>query len=94
MPTKNHRGVTQYPKADARRLFVLLAAIDTLARPTIMTLSDYTGHNKGTVDRDVAKLNTQYGVQIVKAGAVFSIESWGSLLHRTQVLTFLPSSAR
>lgn len=81
----NAHGVPQYPKADARRLFVLLAAIDKLERPTLTSLADYTGHNKGTIDADVAKLIEQYGVAIVKTGPVYDIESWGEILKKNGV---------
>lgn len=87
--TKNEHGVTQYPKADARRLFVLLAAIDYLERPTLTTLSEFTGHNKGTIDADVAKLREQYGVMVEKQGPVYSVESWGDLLKKNAVKKFL-----
>ena len=87
--TKNEHGVPQYPKADARRLFVLLAAIDSLERATLTTLSNFTGHNKGTIDADIAKLNEQYGVSITKEDAVYRIESWGDLLKKNAVKKFL-----
>lgn len=79
----------QYPKADARRLFVLLASIDYLKRPTLTTLADFTGHNKGTIDADIAKLNEQYSVSITKEGAVYRVESWGDLLKKNAVKKFL-----
>ncbi|MDR6397921.1 hypothetical protein ACTOWA_00530 [Herbaspirillum seropedicae] len=87
--TKNEHGVVQYPKADARRLFVLLAAIDYLERPTLTSLSEFTGHNKGTIDADVAKLREQYGVMVEKDGPVYSVESWGDLLKKSAVKKFL-----
>lgn len=87
--TKNKHGVPQYPKADARRLFVLLAAVDYLERPTLTTLTDFTGHNKGTIDSDIAKLNEQFGVSIQKEDAVYRVESWGDLLKKGAVKKFL-----
>ena len=36
---KNHFGVPQYPENDARRLFVLLSAIDLLERPTVSAVA-------------------------------------------------------
>lgn len=89
MLPKNEHGVTQYPKGDARRLFVLLAAIDMLERPTISSLAAYTGHNKGTIPSDVEKLCEQFGVGIVKKDAVYSIQSWGDLLRKEVVSRFL-----
>ncbi|MGC0155242.1 hypothetical protein ACPRNU_22510 [Chromobacterium vaccinii] len=81
----NDHGVPQYPKGDARRLFVLLAAIDKLPRPTLTTLSAYTGHNKGTIDADVVKLVEQYGVEIERDGPVFVLRSWGDVLKQQGV---------
>lgn len=85
MTVTNAHGVPQYPKADARRLFVLLAAIDLLERPTLTSLAEFTGHNKGTIDADVAKLAEQYGVKIFKAGPVYGIEAWGDILRKSGV---------
>lgn len=81
----NEYGVPQYPKGDARRLFVVLAAIEHLERPTITTIAAFTGHNKGTIDADVAKLCDQYGMQIEREGAVFVIRSWGDVLKKSGV---------
>ena len=81
----NEHGVPQYPKGDARRLFVVLAAIDCLERPTITSIAAYTGHNKGTIDADVAKLRDQYGVEIDRDGAVFVLRSWGDVLKKAGV---------
>jgi hypothetical protein len=81
--------VEQFPKGDARRLFILLAAIDHMERPTLTSLSSYTGHNKGTIDADVARLS-QFGVSIVKIDAVYRVAEWGDLLVRESVLRFLP----
>jgi hypothetical protein len=82
MQETNDYGVPQYPKGDARRLFVLLAAIDYLERPTLTTLAAYTGHNKGTIDADVVKLNEQFGVVIEREGPVFVLRSWGDVLKK------------
>ncbi|VWC79840.1 hypothetical protein BLA39750_01112 [Burkholderia lata] len=78
-------GVPQYPKGDARRLFVVLASIDYLERPTITSIAAFTGHNKGTIDADVAKLRDQFGVQIDRDGAVFILRSWGDVLKKAGV---------
>jgi hypothetical protein len=81
----------QFPKGDARRLFSLLAAIDALERPTLTTLAEFTGHNKGTIPADVEKLCEQYGVEIVKNGAVFRLVSWGEVLKKTGVKNIIKS---
>jgi len=90
MDELNSEGVPKYPKGDARRLFILLAAIAELGRPTIWTIAKRTGLNKGTIDTDVAKLNEQFGVEISKDDAVFTINSWGDLLNETAVKKHLP----
>lgn len=77
--------MTQFPKGDARRLFTLLVAIDNLERPTLTTLTKHTKHNKGTIAADVDKLREQYGVEIIKDGAVFRLISWGDVLKKTGV---------
>lgn len=78
----NEYGVPQYPRSDARKLLVLLAAIDLLEKPTLVTLTRFTGQNKGTINADVERLREQFGVQIDKDGAVYSIRSWGEVLKK------------
>lgn len=85
----NENGVPQFTKGDARRLFVLLAAIEKLERPTLTSLSAYTGHNKGTIDADVRRLCEQFGMGIDREGPVFVIRDWGDLLRRSGVRKFL-----
>jgi len=82
---KNKFGVVQYPKGDVRRLFVLLAAIDQLERPTLATLRDFTGYLKGNIDPDVTKICTQLGVQIIKEGPIYRIVDWGRIVIREGV---------
>lgn len=82
--------VDPYPRSDARRLFVLLAAIDRLERPTLTSLSAATGHNKGTIDADVLRLSEQYGIDIAKEDAVYRIVSWGDLLKKDGVRRYFP----
>lgn len=78
----NENGVAQFPKNDPRRLFVLMCAIQRLERPTIVTIPPYTGINKGSIDAYVKNLREFFGVSIVKADAVYSIESWGDILNQ------------
>lgn len=91
MTDRKKRPPQQFAKGDARRLFVLLVAIDALERPTLTTLAEYTGHNKGTIPADVEKMREQYGVDIVKDGAVFSIASWGEVLKKAGVRNIIKS---
>lgn len=81
----NKHKVIQYPKNDPRRLFVLLYAIETLDRPTLTTISEYTGLNKGVIDSHTKNLNEFYGVTINKDGPVYAIASWGDILNREGV---------
>lgn len=86
---KNNFGVPQYPEHDARRLFVLLSAIDLLERPTVSSIADLTSQNRETIDADVAKLREQYGVVLHKVGEIYHIESWGDVLNKNGVKKFL-----
>jgi hypothetical protein len=85
----NKFGVTQYPGDDARRLFVLLSAIDLLERPTASAIADLTSLNKQTIDDDIVKLREQYGVLLNKVGDVYRIESWGEVLRKNGVKKYL-----
>lgn len=75
-------------------MFALLVAIDALERPTLTTLTEYTGHNKGTITADIEKLREQYGVDIAKNGAVFSVVSWGEVLKKTGVKNIIKTSCK
>ena len=86
---KNQFGVPQYPQYDARRLFVLLSAIDLLERPTVSALSDLTGIDKEAIDDDVLKIKEQFGVDLHKLGEVYRIDSWGEVLKKNAVKKFL-----
>jgi hypothetical protein len=86
---KNEFGVPQYPANDARRLFVLLSAIDLLERPTISAIADLTSLDRETIDGDIVKLHEQYGVVLHKIGDVYRIESWGDILKKQGVKKYL-----
>lgn len=86
---RNHFGVPQYPENDARRLFVLLSAIDLLERPTISAVADLTGYDKEGIDSDVIRLREEFGVQLHKVGDIYHIESWGDVLKKNGVKRFL-----
>ncbi|MEN3291456.1 MAG: hypothetical protein V7642_709 [Burkholderiales bacterium] len=85
----NKFGVTQYPDDDARRLFVLLSAIDLLERPTASAIADLTSLDQQAIDNDIAKLREQYGVLLHKVGDVYRIESWGEVLRKNGVKKYL-----
>lgn len=88
---RNQFGVPQYPDGDARRLFVLLSALDLLERPTVSALADLTGQDKDTIDPDILKLREQFGVLIHKVGDTYHIEEWGEVLKKNGVKKFLKS---
>lgn len=86
---KNHFGVPQYPEHDARRLFVLLSAIDLLERPTASALADLTGYEKESIDGDAQRLREEFGVLLHKIGDIYRIESWGDVLKKNGVKRYL-----
>lgn len=88
----NEHGVPLYPKGHAGRLFVTMAAIDTLDNPTAASVAALTGLSKGNIDTYVAALNNEMGALIVKEGPTYRIESWGSILKKTGVKKMLTGS--
>lgn len=86
---KNEFGVPQYPDNDARRLFVLLSAIDLLERPTAPAVADLTGLERDGIDTDLFRLREEFGVVVHKIGDVYHIESWGDVLRKSGVKSFL-----
>ena len=85
----NQFGVPQYPQGDARKLFVLLAAIDLLERPTQTAIADLSGHPREPIDADVARLREEFGVHLHKVGDIYHIESWGDVLKQRGVVRHL-----
>lgn len=86
---KNQFGVPQYPEHDARRLFILLSAIDLLERPTTSAIADLTSHPRETLDDDITKLREEFGVVLHRVGDIYRIESWGDVLRREGVKRYL-----
>lgn len=86
---RNQFGVPQYAENDARRLFVLLSAIDLLERPTASAIADLTSIDRDAIDADILRLREQYGVDLHKIGDVYHIESWGEVLKKSGVKKFL-----
>lgn len=74
------KEVKQYKKGDVRRLFVVASAIDELGSPTLVELTAFTKHNKGTIQKDIEKLREQLGVVIDKRGPQYTLISWGEKL--------------
>ncbi len=83
---KNEFGILQYPADDARRLFVLLAAIDLLERATPSSIADLTGIAAESIDDDIEILCQQFGMKVQKHGNVYRIESWGDILKKEGVI--------
>lgn len=86
---RNDFGVPQYPDHDARRLFVLLSAIDLLERPTLSAIADLTSHNRDKIEADVQRLREEFGVVLHKVGEIYHIESWGDVLKKNGVKRYL-----
>lgn len=86
---KNQFGVPQYPEHDARKLFVLLSAIDLLERPTVSAIADLTSYDRERVDADVMRLREEFGVVLHKVGEIYHIESWGDVLKKSGVTRHL-----
>ncbi len=89
---RNQFGVPQYPADDVRRLFVLLAAIELLERPTQSAVADLSGHPREAVDADVQRLREEFGVNLHKVGEVYRIESWGDVLKQRGVRRHLKAT--
>ena len=89
--SKNDFGIPQYPDGDARRLFILLAAIDLLERPTISAIADLTSLDRKTIEAQVARLQEEFGVHLHKTGEVYRLESWGEVLKKAGVKEYLKS---
>ena len=77
---RNQFGVPQYPDDDVRKLFVLLAAIDLLGRPTQSALADLSGHPRESIDAAVLRLREEFGVNLHRVGEIYHIADWGDIL--------------
>lgn len=86
---RNQFGVPQYPDNDARKLFVLLSAIDLLERPTQSAIADLTGQDRAVIESDVMRLREEFGVVLHKVGEIYHIESWGEVLRKEGVVRYL-----
>jgi len=85
----NQFGVPQYPDSDARHLFVLLAAINLLERPTIPAVADLTSMPRSTIETGLRILQQQYGIRFVRSGEVIHVDDWGNLLREDGVMRCL-----
>lgn len=69
--------VPQYPKGDLRRTLMVLGAIQEAGGATLVQLVNRTGLDKKTISDLIAKAQEQAGVQVVKDGSRYIIESLG-----------------
>lgn len=81
MPRHNDFGLPIFPRDDARRLLVLLGAIDLLERPSLPALADLLGLDKELIDLDLDALQEQFGLSISRIGEVYRIADWGKLIR-------------
>ena len=89
---RNQFGVPLYPEGDVRRLFVLLAAIDLLERPTQSAVADLSGHPREAIDGDIQRLRTEFGVKLHKVGEFYHIDAWGDVLKQSGVCQHLKAN--
>lgn len=75
-------NIQDYAKGDLRRMLLVLAAIDTMATPTSVSIGKHTGLDKRTVMHLIGQAVCQAGVRIDKQGAVYSLVDWGPLLNK------------
>ena len=71
--------VPQYPKGDLRRMLAVLGAIDS-GHCTLVQIVALTGLDKKSVTSLIAQAGEQARVVISKAGATYTIDSWGPVL--------------
>jgi len=76
-----------FPKGDARRYFVVLAAIDSMKRgaATIHRVATAIGCTRAEAQRAVQAASEQFGVAFDRDGSAYIISSWG-VLKKTGVI--------
>lgn len=75
--------VVSYPKGDLRRMLCVLAAIDSIPGATLVKVAAKTGLDKKTVTNLITQAGEQAGVNIIKSGPVYTLDSWGPIIKRT-----------
>jgi hypothetical protein len=70
-----------FPKGDARRYFVVLAAIDSMKKgeATIHRVSTAVDCTRAEAQRAVQAVAEQFGVCFEREGSAYIISSWGAL---------------
>ncbi|MDW5418140.1 hypothetical protein R6242_16360 [Iodobacter sp. CM08] len=67
-----------FPKYDARRHFVIIDAIYRLKeKASLHYIALDIGATRAEVNRAINVIPEQYGVEIVKNGAIYTLISWG-----------------
>lgn len=90
-PFVSEPGYKDFPKGDARRCFVVLAAIGRLKeRATIHYISQDIGCTRAEAQRALEAAATQFGVVFGRDGSVYKIESWG-VLSKKELATLIKS---
>jgi hypothetical protein len=75
--------VVNYQKGDLRRMLSVLAAIDSIPDATLVKVVAKTGLDKKTVTNLITQAREQAGVEIIKSGPAYTLESWGPIIKRT-----------
>lgn len=88
---KSKNPFRKYKKGDVRRLFILIAAIDSIERPTMCVLARYLGCSNASIGKSVEKINEQLGVNIVSENAVYRITKWGDMINKKSIKNILHS---
>ena len=70
-----------FPKGDARRYFVVLAAIDSMKKgdATIHRVAETIDCTRAEAQRAVHALGAQFSVCFERDGSAYVISSWGAL---------------
>lgn len=69
-----------FPKGDARRYFVVLLAADKLKEyASLQYLAIEAECTRAEIQRALAVLELQFGVQFRRQGSAYLIQSWGVL---------------
>lgn len=76
-----------FPKGDARRYFVVLAAVDSMKKgeATIHRVATAIGCTRAEAQRAVQGVSEQFGVTFERDGSAYIISSWG-VLKKTGVI--------
>lgn len=84
--------INDIPASDLRRLWIILGAVITLERPTLVSIVKATSMPKGSVNDKLLRLMSEQvpGLQITKVGPVYSITSWSEecVLSKAGIVSF------